>query len=54
MARFNIINKYGISGQDGFMSEYFSAKPEYIFKIPENTRERDHLIEPVSILEKEP
>ncbi len=42
----------GIKGQHGFMSEYFTADPQYLIKIPSHLQKIAVLLEPLSVVEK--
>ena len=42
----------GIKGLHGFMSEYYTDKPEYLVKVPEEVTDIGVLMEPLSVVEK--
>ena len=52
LAPYDEVDECGINNRDGFMSEYFVSKPEYLVKIPKQYKEIGYLIEPISIIEK--
>lgn len=42
----------GITGEHGYMAEFFTSEPEYLVSVPETRAEYGFFIEPTSILEK--
>ncbi len=42
----------GIVGADGFMAEYFTARPKYLVSVPRELAEQGILVEPLSVTEK--
>src|SRR5438045_5364962 len=52
MCLFGNYTERGIKGAHGYMSEYYSEKPEFMVKIPATLRRFAVLLEPLSIVEK--
>jgi len=42
----------GITGQDGYMAEYFTEQEKYLIKIPKSIGKKAVLLEPISVAEK--
>src|SRR2546426_6764751 len=52
MCLFGRYTERGIKGAHGYMSDYYSEKPEFMVKIPATLRRFAVLLEPLSIVEK--
>ncbi len=52
MCLFGNYTERGIKGAHGYMSDYYSEKPEFMVKIPATLRRFAVLLEPLSIVEK--
>ncbi len=47
-----LFTERGISGRDGYFTEFYTELPEYLVKVPEELRPRAVILEPLSVVEK--
>lgn len=52
MAPPGTVHECGITGEHGYMAEYFTAEPKYLVSLPESRRDYGFFAEPASIVEK--
>jgi len=52
MAPPGTVHECGITGEHGYMAEYFTAEPKYLVSLPEDRKDYGFFAEPASIVEK--
>jgi threonine dehydrogenase-like Zn-dependent dehydrogenase len=52
MAPHRTVHECGITGEHGYMAEYFTAEPKYLVSLPDGRRDYGFFAEPASIVEK--